>query len=395
MRKIGIVLLPALAMAGHALAAMQPAQWYSADGVGVMPSIEVLGLYDSNLTNTNDDKVSSWGTIVSPAIALLSERDTSRYYAGYRLEWAEYFDSPEDNFVDHHLQLNGDWEFSARHRGQLSYDFKRTHDQRGDGISAGLGGVIDEPVQYNLNHFHGLYGYGALSASAQIELEANARQLDYVNFRDVTQYRDRKAIDGSVRFFYRVSSATRLLAELEALQSDYKTTEPNTDSRDFNDLFAYVGGDWAVTGKTKGRAKIGWQERKFKEGSRDKFADLSWSIAADWSPRTYSTVSLEGGRKAKAPEQGGDIIDNTNIKLDWQHYWQERLLTYVTFGYDDDDYLGITRQDKTYEGRIGVSYQFRRWLEISLWQLWRDKDSTVEAVSYDKQVTSLKLRLSL
>ncbi|GAB1623939.1 exopolysaccharide biosynthesis beta-barrel protein VpsM [Agarivorans albus] len=395
MRKIGIILLPALAIAGPSLANMQPAKWYSADGVGVVPSIEVLGLYDSNLTNSNTDQISSWGTIVSPAITAISEQEKSTYYAAYRLVWGEYFDSSEDNFLDHHLRVNGEWEFSARQRAKLRYDFRRDHDQRGEGISSGVGGVIDEPVQYNLHWLHGLYGFGARSATAQIELEANARQLDYQNFRDVTQYRDRNAFDGSARFFYRVSSATRLLAELKAGKSDYKTIEPNTPSRDFNDLLGFIGGDWAITGKTKGRAKIGWQQRDFKEGEREKFSDLSWSLAADWSPRTYSTFSVEGGRQAKAPEQGGDVIDNTNITLDWEHYWQERLATTFTVGYDNNDYVGVERQDKIYEGRVGVSYQFRRWLEISLWQLWRDKDSTLQAVTYDKQVTSLKLRLSL
>ncbi|GDY26969.1 MULTISPECIES: outer membrane beta-barrel protein [unclassified Agarivorans] len=395
MRKIGIILLPTLAIAGQSLAAMQPAKWYSADGVGVVPSVEVLGLYDSNLTNSNKDQISSWGTIVSPAIAAISEQDKSAYYAAYRLVWGEYFDSSEDNFVDHHLRLNGQWDFSARHRADLRYDFRRNHEQRGEGISSGLGNAIDEPVQYNLHWLHGLYGYGVKSATAQLEFEANARRLDYQNFRETTQYRDRNLLDGSARFFYRVSSATRLLAELKAAQSDYKTTEANTANRDFNDLLAYAGGDWAVTGKTKGRVKVGWQQRQFKEGEREDFSDLSWSIAADWSPRSYSTFSLEGGRQAKAPEQDGDVIDNTNINLDWEHYWQERLATYFTVAYDNNDYVGITRQDKIYEGRIGVSYQFRRWLEISLWQLWRDKDSTLEAVTYDKQVTSLKLRLSL
>ncbi len=395
MRKIGSVLLPALLSSVPAMAAIQPAKWYTADGVGIVPSIEVVGLYDSNLTNRESDQIASWGTIVSPAISAISEQQKSAYYASYRLVWGDYADSSEDNFLDHQFRLTGDWKFSVRHRLNLRYDFQRNHDQRGEGISSGVGGTIDEPVRYRLNGLRGIYDFGAASATGQLELEANLRRIDYENFRDFTQYRDRNALGANARFFYRLSSATRVLAELGALSSDYQQQPTGDASRDFNDLLGFVGADWELSGKTKGRAKLGWQQRKFDQGEREQFSGLSWSLAADWSPRSYSHLSLEGGRQAKAPDQGGDIIDNSKLSFDWEHYWLDRLVTDLSLAYSNDDYLGLERKDTVYEGRIGIRYQFRRWLEVSLWQLWRDKDSNQSGVSYDKQVTSLKIRMSL
>ena len=110
---------------------------------------------------------------------------------------------------------------------------------------------------------------------------------------------------------------------------------------------------------------------------------------------SYSVLSLETSRKAKDPNVQGDYISESQYGLNWRHEWNEKLATTVNYNYMREKYTGIDRLDKSNNFYTDVSYEFKRWLDVSLYLRYTDQDSTNSNVIYDKNVIGLDFTFSL
>ena len=115
----------------------------------------------------------------------------------------------------------------------------------------------------------------------------------------------------------------------------------------------------------------------------------------DWKPLSYTTLTLETSRKAKDPDVQGDYISESQYGINWQHEWNEKVATTLNYNYVREEYTGFERLDKSKNLYMDVSYEFKRWADVSLYLINTDQNSTNVDVVYDKNIIGLDFTFSL
>lgn len=380
------IALTLFAVPYSAQSAVTPNPYVTENGMEVLPSVDVKLLHDDNLSNNQEDSISSWGTVIAPAVSLKLNPGQNEISAKYRIARGDYYSSKEDNYTDHFVALDSLWVAAERHRFMLNYDFIASHEERGDGLSEGAGDLIDEVVRFHTHEIFGKYRFGRPGATGRLDFELGYVDKAFRNFESVTQYRDYDQMHYATAFYYRVAPKTSLL--LEAIKNDkrYKKNEPGSSSRDSDDHYFYLGATWDTTASVTGIAKVGYQHKRFKAGSRKNFEDVSWDIGLTWQPKDYTSLELGTLRRAKDPDQEGDYIQESSYRVAWEHYWLPRFASTLKWSYVDDEYYGVDRNDETNKFMVGVNYDFRRWVNFGLGYQLVDKSSNLERIGYDKNL---------
>ena len=383
-----------------AIAAVTPNPYVTESGIEITPFLGVSLEHNDNITNEREsgNKISSMLLELQPSILVEAERGRNIYFSRYTLTTGDYFGSSDDNYLDHELALGGAWNINLRNNVSLDYELNYLHDERGSGISEGVGNSINgfnEPIEYLENQIEAKYVYGSGNARGRIEGTVAYYDKSYKNFRNVTQFRDYTENRYGAAFYYKVAPNTSLLFNIKHDDREYDTITPGQASLDNNATYYYIGAEWNITGKTTGTAKLGLQDKDFSDNNREDFSGTSWDIGIDWSPRKYSTLRLDTLQQAKDPEQAGDYIEETSYSISWNHFWRERLSTNLSYTNSDESYVGITREDDTDIWGIAAIYDIRRWISITLGWDYSDKTSSQDNIGYEQQIWYLTTTFTL
>lgn len=373
----------------------EPARVRLGDGAQFQP---VMGLeygYDDNLLHTGADTLDSQYLRLIPELQFVWGRRISHIKAGYTLDAATYFDSSDDNYVDHQVDLIGHHEFTARHRIDATYEFLKGHQARGTGIAEFE--QTDKPVKFTDHDVDAAYEFGAQSARMQLGVNLGYYQRTYDNFRERSQYRDYDSFHYGATFKWRVGTRTKLLLDLSDSDINYDRVEPGQISRDSNVTRGLVGVIWEATAKSEGRAAFGIEDKRFVDKGREDFTGFAWDVAFTWRPTTYSTLELVSARESKDPFTSGDYVEESSYELNWEHYWLERWATDIQLSYVDKDYTGDDREDEITKIRLGVIYEFRRWMKLEPFYSYWDNSSTRQdpELNYDKNQFGILITLAL
>ncbi|MBW8191448.1 outer membrane beta-barrel protein [Neiella marina] len=381
-------------LASHANA-YEPAQVEVSNGLKFVPEIATDIGYNDNPANQQDDEQDSWFAIVSPKFALQGGNNITGYGVTYTLIDGSYADSDEDDFTDHVVDTRFNHEFTARHRIELNYQFARRHEERGTGLSEGRPDAFDEVVEKDNQRVDLVYGLGVREATFNVDLHLGYADVDYRNFEEVSDYRDYDSLLAGTVLYWRLAPRTSLLFEWQMDDKEYNKTAATENSRDSKDHKALVGLKWEATGKTSGEIKMGYEDRNYDADARKDFSGFTWLVGVEWQPLTYSTISLDSGRRAKDPDTLGDYIEESSVHARWRHNWSNRLATITGIEYVEESFTGIDREDEFLSSSIGLRYDWLRWLSTEVKYSYTDMDSNIDAVTYDKNVYTLTVNASL
>lgn len=379
-----------------AMAEVEPNPYFTESGIEITPFLAVSLKHNDNITREKESRneISSMLLELEPSVMANAEYGNSIYSARYTLTNGSYFDSSEDNYLDHRLNLSSSWHINFRNRLNLNYDLASLHDERGSGISEGRE-EFDEPTEYVTNHVYATYIYGAEGAKGRLEGTIGYYDNSYKNFRNITRFRDYDENRYDAAFYYRVTHSIDLLFNIKKEDRRYDNIVPGEASQDSDVMYYYIGAEWDITGKTTGTAKLGVQDKEFNNSGRQDFNDTSWDIGISWSPKRYSTLNLYTTQQALDPDQDGDYIEETSYTLGWQHFWYERFTTNVSYTNTDESYTGVPREDESDTWGISASYDMRRWLSMTLGWDYTDKTSSQANIGYEQQIWYLTAVLTL
>ncbi|WP_158538034.1 outer membrane beta-barrel protein [Corallincola holothuriorum] len=376
-------------------AEFDPAPYKMESGLTLTPVLETSVGYDDNVANSNVDEIDSMYTEIAPHAVLAGGSDISNASLKYGFDKAWYFDSSDDDYFDHTVLAKLHHEFTAKYRVDVTGGYQRAHDARGTGISEGNEGLFDDVTEYDYYRAGATLGMGAYSSDLRFDLRSRYEKKEYSNFRDVTKYRDYDSIEVGATTYWSVMPKTDLTFDVSYEDIEYDTLDLSAISRDSEVLTALMGLKWDITGKTDGRARIGWQNKDFEDGDRENFDDVSWDVELSWQPKAHTVFTFVTGRDSKDPDTFGDYIKQTNVEGIWQHKWLERLSSELSVRYVDESYTGVDRDDEYWEAAIGAVYDFRRWLRFKAEYVWSDKDSNVDEVTYNKNLFLVSVQASL
>ncbi|MGO4891729.1 outer membrane beta-barrel protein [Flavobacterium sp. W21_SRS_FM6] len=366
------------------------------------PTLKVTLLKDSNVLRTNDNKLDSWVTVLNPELKLGKQVGENSITVGVSASKGIYHSSDADDYDDYSLFANGAIEFDRRNRLSGSLVHLSGHDARGTSYSNGAGEQLTSPDQFTTNTFDATYSYGALTASANIDVNMRLRDIDYdldILPINPNRLRDRKEKSLGSTFYYGVSPTTDLLIEGRYLITDYLEDIIGVSSLDSNTKSILAGAKWESTAATSGFAKIGYEKREYDEVSRDGFSGLKWEAGVAWNPIERAVFEFSTASDTRETNGQGNYIRRIDYVVDWRHEWLERFDTVATFAYSDDSYEGTTvlRNDKTKEFSIAANYQFRRWLKFITAVSYFDRNSDSETTNFDynRSLVSFTAQISL
>ncbi|MEO3680734.1 outer membrane beta-barrel protein [Shewanella vesiculosa] len=366
-------------------------------GIDFIPGLTSGLKYDDNLTSASGsaDKLDSWILTVTPAVQaqMLDGNNVYTLEAGF--EYAEYFDSSDDNYLDALLKAKSELELNQSNRAELEVFYVSGHEDRGSGVFEGTSGVLqDEANTFDILSAGGFYEYGAMSTPARIRLNAKYFSKQYTNFETVTQYRNFANTTLGGTLFYDTQSSTSVFLELITVVTAYDEIDPTGD-RDSTTNTARLGVEWEATASTEGSIKIGYQAKDFDNNAREDFSGLSWDAKVTWTPLTYSSIDLTTGRASKDPNGVGDFIRATSYGIKWNHEWSELFSSFIGLNQVTDAYTGIDREDKTKAYQFGLNYNVTRWLTLKSGININQVDSTDTQFSFDRNVYFVNAEMTL
>ncbi|MDP5133586.1 MAG: outer membrane beta-barrel protein, partial [Paraglaciecola sp.] len=354
------------------------------------------------VTRTNTDEVDSWVSIINPQLTLGKEIGENRILFGASASKGTYHSSDIDNYDDYQVFANGGFEFDRRNRISASLVHAAKHDARGDVYSTGSGNSLAGPDEYTTNTLDATYSYGALTASANVDIDFKYRDIDYeIDVLDFipNRLRDRKEKTLGSTFYYGVSPTIDMLVEGKYLLTAYDGNIENVASLDSKTKSLLVGARWETTAATSGFAKIGYQKRDFDDATRQGFSGIKWEAGVAWNPIERSVFEFSTASDTQETNGQGNYIRRIDYVVEWRHGWLDRFNTFSSIAYSDDSYEGGTtpRNDKTKEYRIGADYQFRRWIKFitSISYFDKNSDSTNIDFDYNRTLFNITAQISL
>ena len=121
------------------------------DEDGFSSSVVIQYMYDDNILSDESVIIDANILVVSPEFRLALDKGTNSFEFILAGEMADYDGSSEDNYTDSSFSANGNFEFTSRHRLNLSGLIQNSHDNRGARFSQGDGNSQIEVDEFTDN----------------------------------------------------------------------------------------------------------------------------------------------------------------------------------------------------------------------------------------------------
>lgn len=389
--------------AGNALADLLEPAPIDLGPFNLVPVLGIQQIYDDNFyRQSGGDTESLHLQILDLGLEGIALDGPHEYRAAYQASAGFVEDSSADNYVDHTAELQGKWEMTSRHQLELRGAYEELHNRRGTGYFQGDEALdIDEPARYRRESAMARYIYGAKEAKGQLRFELNAFNKTYLNFRELTESRDLAHVYGTTTFLWRIVGSLRGLLEVGHgdlnYQNDPVAQNGIEDSLDSQHTEYLAGLTWDITGQTTGTIKAGHTTKDFADGDRQDFSGSSWSGEIKWWPKSYSSLSLMTGRHPEETTSSGDFVDTYDVRLRWDHKWNDRVRSRVGVLRRDEQFEASLsgREDDTTQYGAELDYAMRRWLVIGVFYDHEKRDSNLEQFTFSRAMAGLSVQLSL
>ncbi|MDD9174983.1 outer membrane beta-barrel protein [Aliivibrio sp. S2TY2] len=334
---------------------------------------------------------------VKPGVVVESDRNGNQYQVLYQMDSGSYFNSHDDDYLDHLFMTNNFVQINQRSGIGFNYTYLYEHEERGTGIFAGdqFSTIASKPVEYSLHNANLTHVYGAENAKGRIESNLKYEKKTYQNYRNLSspndvfssKFNDYDEFGGGMAFYYNIRPATELLLEVDLADRRYRLSDPfNKQSQDDLNAYYLIGTKWDITGKTSGRLRLGLQNKKYKNHNTEDFNGFSWDLNVTWKPLDYSTINVSASQRAENPDQGANYINKTRFNGAWKHYWQTHFYSSINVALINDDYSSSSRQDDLVETALIFGYELRDYAEITAGWRYEDNDSSITTNTYTQNV---------
>ncbi|MEH6604186.1 MAG: outer membrane beta-barrel protein [Pseudomonadales bacterium] len=365
--------------------------------VYIEPTLDIEVRNDDNLYRNQDIEISDTVAVVRPVIQAWLQNNNNSYALIYELESGNYSKESDNDYTDNKLNLDIHQELNSKNVIDIYAEYDDAHEDRGTGLTEGdLGLLIDKPVEFQATKLGGIYSLGNRLGKGRLELEAQTRDIEYQNYREQTQYRDRQDDMLRATLYYKVAPKTDALLEVRGTRTDYKIDPVGgAGSLDSKETVYLVGLSWFATAKTTGSVKVGGYRRDYEDNDRGAYDGFHWEADVTWKPRTYSEIVARMARKSYETNSLGDFVNTDEYSLGWNHDWNARLSHDLILRLSKDTYEGTTRRDDRFDTELRFNYAFRRWFDIGAGYRYFDRDTTADGFNYQRNLWFLDVRLSL
>lgn len=420
----GHILLLAATLAGTVVEAVEPTEYQLGEAGTIAPHLRFEFGNDNNPLRADEGSESAAFLRLQPSVNYLAQRRNNRLTLGYAGDFYQYFQDfclgeigvsrPGDclqgsqdfdaaSYADHALTLDGFLEVTSRLRATFALSQRIRHQPLGTGLSTSRA-VLDEltsPDDWRRSRASAQLAYGA--SQARGELRGGIRFIDQElrTERDVNlDAQSDTTVEPFGQLLYRVGTRTQLFTGISHARvrdgisfTDGGQVIQNLE-RDITRLS--FGAELADSSVTSGSVSVIAVSEDFLASNREENF-FAWDINLVWRPRTFSTITINGGRETESGVFDDDISLTTNIGVNWVHFWRERLSSRVQFDYTINEDLDESfttgelddSEDTIVTFRFEGNYNIRRWLDVGGFVRIDSRDGRADARDFERTVIGI------
>lgn len=382
--------------------ALEPNGISFGSGWVVFPSVKYGLVEDTNPYLQNDDNVdNATVTKIRPEVELKLDSGVGLYSASYWLEQGAYSTNANDNYTDQFFGVAGERSFGRQLKGASSIGYKLGHDARGAGVDEGITALEDVfyPDEYRELTFDASVTFGSKASMLGFQGYTSILDKNYLNNYDRgtadREYEDKTI--GAVSYIY-VSPITDALFEIRHSRVDYPSDSQIAQDKEGNKSTYFVGARWDVSGKTTGSIKIGQTTRSFDSDEITTNESFSWEVALDWSPKSYSTVTLETSRGSRETSGPGVFVLSNDSVLTWKHRFSVFFSSELEAAFRDDEFYSasdVQREDNTLSLEGALIYSPSRSMDLGFSFTRESRDSDLDDLDYMRNIVGVELTLAI
>ena len=339
------------------------------------PHLDLQATYDDNILISSTNKLGDFSFMIRPGLQLVYG-DLNRNYLSldYTAGIEEFYRHTEFNAVNHYVTFGGKYNFS-RLKLQIDHQFK---DETSEDFEAGTRlqqeqNLTSASAEYNLSHY---FSIGALY------------HQELHHFPTPGQI-DNELYQPGVALYYHLSPKTDIFGEFdygwaEVARGENQQSETGT-----------LGLRGKITSKITGRIGVGYQNTDYS-GSSPSVDTVSASVSlhGDFTRHTFADFVVERRINPSTTFTNNSVTTTRADLTVNQRIYKEKFLVYLGGAYQRDEYnqpvaTGVTRTDDIWEGRAGVRYLMKKWLEFGASYRYQHNASTAPGVSFNQDVVSV------
>ena len=365
------------------------------DSARASAAVIATGAYTDNFYYGTDDepRESALGALVRPNAAYKATLGRLDLLAAAEAEIATFnLPGSADDYEDARAGINTSWLATRRGRLDLRASFERSHDPFGTNRTEAVAVQDRELDIWHSTQAGMLFHYGAPEATLNAEVGLGVLDKSYQTNEPDTRFLDYRHTTLQYTLFYNFSPKTAVLFDFQ--RTDVQFDEPfAVDGRSGDEYRVRTGVRWLATGKTSGDVRVGAYRREF-EAITVSEQGLDWQVAVQWAPRARTLFELETSRGSQESYRADTNVNITKgLTARWKQYWSVRLRSELAVGYGTTEFIGISRKDTAYNGRLGLDYMLTRSLSAVLAAESFDRTSNDPSSEFARLSTYAGLRL--
>jgi hypothetical protein len=361
-RQIGT---PADSVAGRARPGYEPIGFRLGSFLAV-PSLSLLGGYDTNLYNREVPKVADAFASIRPRVAVTST------WSQHRL--AVIADANVQRFADRTSENSEQFGISAAGQLDVRRDFRistqtiaaRRIEPRGSSGDVFIG---QEPVSYD--ELTGATAAAKDFGRLQTRLGMRASRFSYNDVRldgvrTSLAFRDYRvaAVNGGIG--YQVGPALQVTLDANANRSYFpnRATGPSRDSNGYSVLGGFA---FAPSRLLVAEASIGYLRQSYENPLFPDIGGLAYDARLAWNPTPLISLTAQAARDIqRGPTIGVAGITQDNVQVGADYELLRNLILGAGVDYTRWDFNGIDRVDHRLAGRLSARYLMNRTLSFTL-----------------------------
>jgi hypothetical protein len=351
----------------------------------VNPFLALTGRYTDNVFNTNSDLKGDFSAVITPGVQVIFPRAKKNYrgeliYQGDLERFNRYTSQNADN---HKATGTFDISFPVGLELAVKDEFVRNHDPQGVNVGTELNffrtNLASTSVAYTLSD-----RFKVRLEYANYLVHYEAGRNDFENRTDNTL---------ATYVYYALTPKTSAFVEYDFVDVDFKTSN-EFDSKEHH-LFGGI--TWDITGKTKGTVKGGYEVKRFQDSTIGGFKGFILELSVDHNFTPRHSLKIKGIRRTNETNVfGSSFFVTTGASIEYFQRFTGKITGTADISYGVDSYRGdVSRRDKTWQGGIGVIYQFKKWLRTEARYSYTKRHSNENEFNYRNNTYYLKLTASL
>jgi polysaccharide biosynthesis protein VpsM len=373
-----------------------------AGALQIHPSIQFRTDYSTNVYQSYGGLPASSGFIstLTPSLKFLLPVAQHQFFAEYKADFNLYSVDSETNYIQQRPGGGAKFKFGRNLDLSMTYYYTASEVPRLAKSQFGnsLNGFNLDSRPYTQNDFKGLIGW-SFADRWRVEGFYNFFNTRFKNQIDFYSNYDSPSYGGKV--YYRFTSKVSGFGEYTYSVITY----PDDPVYDNRTQFAYLGFAFDPSAKLRGDLKVGYETKKYEssvEGRSNNPSGTAIDVNLTRLFSDYTALKLLLKRRIAEDTTTNAPYTENKVGLELKHFWSrnEKVSGTLRGGYSTLSFEGQTedidgslkyREDRRWEFGAGLSYDFRRWLTMSLGYHYINNASNF--INYDFRESRLFLNI--